>query len=171
MKLNENYHLKMINFLKKEFELYNNLKEILTLEREALTNFDYEKLSDLNLKKEGILLNIVEIKKLRNNYINEICEKFHFDFDNFNLTFLASISEEKFKKIYEDFKVKFKKIGNEIKNLNMINKFAIETSLNFIEKSLNLIHQNVSPFTYSSYGKIVNRAYSNKAPTFYTGKI
>ncbi len=171
MKIPEEYHKKMISLLEKEYNLYLELKDILILERKYLSDFKYDSLSDINLQKEGILLNIFEIKNRRNNFIKELCNNFNLDYDNFNLSFLASISEPKNKKIYENFKEKFKEIGFKIKNFNEINKFVIETSLSFIEKSLNIVNQNLYPSTYSNYGKIVKKSYTPSTTSLYTGKI
>ena len=171
MKLPKEYQIKMVSFLEKELSLYYDLEEILIKEKNALSEFQFENLSEFNIKKEGILLNIIEIKTERNKFIQEICEKFGYKEEEYNLSFLADISETEFKNVYLEFKNKFKIIGQRIKNLNDINKFAIETSLKFIEKSLNMLNQNISPFTYSNYGKVVNKAYTNSTPTIYAGKI
>ena len=170
MKITREYHEKLINLLEKEYNLYCDLKEVLILEKRALSEFDFEKLSELNIRKEGVLLNIVEIKNNRNKLIDEIIDNFKIEND-VNLSFLEKISEAELKQVYADFKEKFKNIGIRIKNLNEINKFVIETSLKFIEKSLNMLNQNVAPSTYSNYGKVMSKAYSPSSPSFYTGKI
>lgn len=171
MKLPKEYHEKMISLLEKELLLYYDLEEILINEKNALSEFQFEILSEINMKKEGVLLNIIEVKSERNNLIKDICNKFKFKEENFNLTFLGEISDSELKKVYFDYRDKFKAIGHKIKNLNDVNKFTIETSLKFIEKSLNMLNQNVSPFTYSNYGKVINKSYQNTSPTIYTGKI
>ncbi len=163
----EKFHQQIIELLNKEYKLYKDLENILNEEKKALTEFNYDKLNDLNFKKEGVLLNIIEFKNKRNEIISKISREFNLDEDALTLKFLYEISKGEVKNFYKNIREKFKIIGEKIKNLNEINKFAIETSLKFIEKSLQMLNQNISPSTYSNYGKISSRF----STSIYTNKI
>ncbi len=167
MFLSENLHLELIDHLTKELKFYLELEKVLIEEKNAISNFEYEKLNELNIKKEGILLNIIEIKNQRNQLIEKICREFRINPDEFNLSFLIDISSNKLKKRYKNLKNDLTSIAEKIKSINEVNKYVLETSLNFIQKSLQLLNQNVNPSTYSNYGKITSKNQSS----LYVNKI
>ncbi len=164
----ETYHNELIKLLEKEYNLYVELEKILSNERDTLASMNYEKLNDLNFKKEGVLLNIIEVKKLREKVLQKIAEIEKVNQDDLTLSYLISITKDEKRNLYQHLMENFKKIGEKIKNLNEINKFVIKNSLNFIEKSITMINQQLSPSTYSNYGKLTSR---QSFASIYTNKI
>ncbi len=150
----------MIRSLEKELYFYRDLESLLISERNALVNLDNEELTEINFKKESLLLNIIEVKNHREKIIAEICEIVKIQSNVVNLSYLAENCPE-YSDIFNDFKYKFKKLGKKIESLNEINKHVINSSLNFIKSSLNIIYQGSNRSTYSSYGKItMNHSYT-----------
>ena len=166
---NNNQVTKLLETLEKEYNFYIELETLLKEERDCLISFDNEKLTELNFKKESLLLNIIEIKNQREKIITEISNELNVPIESINLTSLSNNIPE-YKETFSTYKERFKKIGKKIKSLNEINEHVINSSLNFIKSSLNIIYQSVNRTTYSSYGKITGNSYYGKT-AFYTGKV
>ena len=64
---------RMIDSLEKELSFYKDLESLLIEERNAIVNFDNDKLTEINFRKESLLLNIIEVKNQREKIISEIC--------------------------------------------------------------------------------------------------
>ncbi len=154
---------KVIQSLEKELNFYKDLEQLLLKERNAIVNFDNEELTEINFRKESLLLNIIEIKNHREKIISEICSATAIDNSVINLSFLSD-NLPNYSKIFKNFRENFKKTGKKIQSLNEINRHVINSSLNFIKSSLNIIYQNSNRTTYSNYGKItVNQKFTGAA--------
>ena len=151
---------RMIDSLEKELSFYKDLESLLIEERNAIVDFDNDKLTEINFRKESLLLNIIEVKNQREKIISEICNVSSIPNEEINLTFFSE-NIASHSKIFTDFKHNFKRIGKKIQSLNEINKHVISSSLNFIKSSLNIIYQSSNKSTYSNYGKIkMNQHYA-----------
>ncbi len=156
----ENLLTNLRKLLEVEYKFYQDLENLLIEERNALVEVNNETLTNINFQKESLLINIVEVKNKRSELLKEISLLIGIETDDITLTFLAS-NFSKYSKIFYDFKVKFKKIGNKIKSLNEINKHVIDSSLQFIKSSLNIMFQSSKKAVYTNYGKVsVNHGFS-----------
>ena len=153
----------LISLLKQEYKFYEDLKQLLEEERNCIVAMQNEELTNINFRKESLLLNILEVKKEREDITLKISEFLNVNDDTITLTFLSQTFPE-YSKIFNEFKDKFKKIAEKIKSLNDINKHILNSSLNFIKSSLNIIYQNSDKAVYTNYGKVyVNKHYIAKS--------
>ncbi len=153
----------LLSLLSQEYQFYKELEQLLIEERDCIVNMQNEELTNINFKKESLLLNILEIKNEREEILNQISNYLNIKKDDISISFLLKTFPE-YEKDFAEFKIKFKKIGQKIKSLNDINKHILNSSLNFIKSSLNIFYQNSNRAVYTNFGKVrVNKSYMAKS--------
>lgn len=151
----ENIFSSLIEILKKELVVYQELKSTIIYEKKILKKPILDELNHNNAVKENIILKARMLAETRKNVLKKIARNFDLSPDGVKLTQLAGYAGATQRKEIEEIKDNLALIAREINVLNDANKKLLDTSLICVQSSLDFIGSIMSQGgVYMESGKI-----------------
>lgn len=130
----------LIDILGKELAKYQELKDFLTTEKNAITKSgSLEQFNENNSLKENLILKSRILEEVRANILKKIARLFDVDERNIKLSVLAEFTDHEKRETLEKLKNALGRVVSDIARLNEENKYLLNTSLGSIRGSLNFI--------------------------------
>lgn len=135
----ETNFMSLLDVLKKELVIYQELKNFIISEKKILIKPSLEKLNESNARKENIILKARMLAEARANILKKIARNLNLKIDEIRLMTLASYAVIEQRQEIEEIRKKMALISGEIKMLNEMNKELVGPSLVNVNKSLDFI--------------------------------
>ncbi len=136
----------LIEVFEKQILLYDDLLAISNEKKHVIIKNDMETLTTMNTVENSIISKINRLEKQRLVIIKDICDVLSLNVNNFTLSELAnSLNIEEDKQAVLEIRDKLNKIILELNTVNELNKTLIESSLEYINFSLNSIRSAQAP--------------------------
>lgn len=151
----DNIFSSLIEILRKESAVYQELKSTIIHEKKILKKPALDELNHNNALKENIILKARMLAETRKNVLKKLARSFDLSIHGVKLTQLASFASTEQRKEIEEIKEGLALIAREINVLNEANKKLLDTSLTCVRSSLDFISSIMSPGgVYMESGKI-----------------
>ncbi|MDI9477259.1 MAG: flagellar export chaperone FlgN [Halanaerobiales bacterium] len=130
-------HDRLLDILKKEYELYEELYKIAGEKKDILLKEDIDQLAELVSEEEGLLLELKELEE----------ERLSLEMDSIHL-----------KDEFIELKKQLKNLAESLKQRNYLNSKLIDNSLSLINLNLNLIKDYGGKKIYDKKGLVAQQA-------------
>lgn len=130
-------HDRLLDILKKEYELYEELYKIAGEKKDILLKEDIDQLAELVSEEEGLLLKLKELEE----------ERLSLEMDSIHL-----------KDEFIELKKQLKNLAESLKQRNYLNSKLIDNSLSLINLNLNLIKDYGGKKIYDKKGLVAQQA-------------
>ncbi|MGB4046016.1 MAG: flagellar export chaperone FlgN [Halanaerobiales bacterium] len=130
-------HDRLLDILKKEYELYEELYKIAGEKKDILLKEDIDQLAELVSEEEGLLLELKELEE----------ERLSLEMDSIHL-----------KDEFIELKKQLKNLAESLKQRNYLNSKLINNSLSLINLNLNLIKDYGGKKIYDKKGLVAQQA-------------
>jgi flagellar biosynthesis/type III secretory pathway chaperone len=145
----------LIEVLKKELLIYQELKNIIILEKKILSKPSLEELNQSNALKENIILKSRMLEEVRTNILKKIGRIFDININAVKLSQIAGYAGKRQREELNEIQKSLALISQEINALNASNKDLLEASMNNIKGSLDFISSIMSAGSvYQESGKM-----------------
>ncbi len=145
----------LLHVLKNEIKVYSELHRLFLNEKEFIINSSADKLYENTSKKETCILKAKILEEVRSNLVKKIVKFLGIDGDNINLSVLLSYSDDVHREELRDCQSTLYFLLTEISQLNETNKLLLDSSLIYIQKSIDFINQFIFPgSSYLNTGKL-----------------
>lgn len=128
---------RLLDILKKEYELYEELYKIAGEKKDILLKEDIDQLAELVSEEEGLLLELKELEE----------ERLSLEMDSIHL-----------KDEFIELKKQLKNLAESLKQRNYLNSKLIDNSLSLINLNLNLIKDYGGKKIYDKKGLVAQQA-------------
>ena len=143
----------LLSVLRKEIEVYKELHNFFLAEREILVKSSIAELYESNSKKETCILKAKMLEEVRTKIVEKIIKLLHLDERNINLSILLSYGNDSQKKELTECRSTLRSLLMNVNELNEKNKVLLDSSLFYVQKSIDFIGQLMSPgLTYLNTG-------------------
>ncbi len=143
----------LIEIFNKQIILYNDLLAISNEKKNIILKNDIETLNTMNTVENNIISKINRLEKERIVIINDICDVLSINADGFTLSSLAdSLNIEEDKQAVLKIRDELNDIIGTLTKINELNKTLIESSLDYVNFSLNALRSAQTPME-SGYEK------------------
>ncbi len=142
--------------MNEEIELLKSLKMNLEKQKDMIFNSKAEDFSHMVRIEEDLLSRIRKVDSERLVYINQISLEYQMD-SQLTITKLIELVNEPYKAKFEAIKSVFVNLIEEIRKLNLENRFLVKKSMVFVSKNLNVLKD----FTKNDYIYSTNGGYGN----------
>jgi flagellar biosynthesis/type III secretory pathway chaperone len=150
-----NIFTSLIEILKKELAVYQELKSTIICEKKIITKPTLHELNHNNALKENIILKARMLEEARINILKKIARNLDISTKNIKLTQLAGYAGPEQGKEIEEIRDDLVLISQEINALNAANKDLLDASMGNIKSSLDFISAIMSSGSvYMECGKI-----------------
>lgn len=151
----ETTFISLIEVLKKELAIYQELKDFIIGEKKIFIKSSLDELNESNARKENIILKARMLEEARTNILKKIVRNLELKADVVKLTAVASYALIEQRRKIEEIRGKIVFISEEIRSLNERNKDSVGSSLNNVKWSLDFISSLMSQEpVYLESGKI-----------------
>jgi hypothetical protein len=151
----ETNFISLIDVLKKELAIYQELKNFIIGEKKILIKPSLDELNESNVRKENIILKARMLEEARTNILKKITRNLDLKVDEIKLVTLASYAVIEQRQEIEEIRKKMALISREIRTLNEMNKDLVGPSLANVKGSLDFISSLMSQGpVYLESGKI-----------------
>ena len=147
---------KAILLMNEEIELLKCLKDVLEQQKDLIFGNDVNKFTDAIRLEDDLLGRIKVIDQERLLYLNQLSLYWNMN-SQITLTKLIDLVEEPFKTSIWRIKKIFVKLIEDIRQLNLENRFLVKKSMVFVQKNLNVLKD----FTKNDYVYSMNGGYGN----------
>ena len=145
----------LIEVLKKELAIYQELKGFIIDEKKVLIRPSFDELNESNARKENIILKARMLEEARTNILKKIARNLEIKADEIKLATLADYAAIEQRQAIEENRKKIVLISGEIRSLNEKNKDLVGSTLNSVKGSLDFISSLMSQGpVYLESGKI-----------------
>ncbi len=163
----ENNFASLVEILRKELAVYEELKDAIDHEKIILQRPTLNELNHNNARKENIILKARMLIEARTNILNKIAVKLDINSKSVKLSQIIDYSDEKQKAEIDKIRDALVSISREINGLNESNKNILNVSVNNIRSSMDFINSMMSSGpVYQQCGKVKsldkNGVYLNK---------
>jgi hypothetical protein len=141
----ENIFTSLIEILRKELEVYQELKSTIIGERKILIKPNLGEFNHTNALKENIILKARMLEEARTNIIKKIVRNLEISTKDIKLSQLVAYAGHEQRKEIEEVREELVLIAGEINALNTGNKDLLEASLTNVKSSLDFINSIMSP--------------------------
>ncbi len=151
----ENIFASLIEILRKELVVYQELKSKLVDEKIMLKKPTLDELNHNNACKENIILKARMLAEARSNILKKIARNFDVNTNSVTLSQLIGYADNKQRMEIEEVRDALVLISREISGLNETNKNLLYVSMNNINSSLDFINSIASSGSvYLQCGKV-----------------
>jgi flagellar biosynthesis/type III secretory pathway chaperone len=145
----------LIQVLKKEILIYQELKNIMIQEKKILSKPSLEELNQNNAFKENIILKSRMLEEVRANILKKIGRVFDINVNAVKLSQIADYAGKGQREELNGIRESLALISQEINALNAANKDLLDASMTNIKSSLDFINSIMSSGSvYLQCGKI-----------------
>jgi flagellar biosynthesis/type III secretory pathway chaperone len=134
----------LVEVLKKELLIYQELKNIIIQEKKILFKPSLEELNHNNALKENIILKSRMLEEVRTNIFKKIGRIFDINVNAFKLSQIAGYAGKEQREELNEIQESLALISQEINALNATNKDLLDASMNNIKCSLDFISSIIS---------------------------
>ena len=150
----DNAFVTLIDVLRKELEIYRELKEHILREKNVLMKPSLDELYDSNARKENIILKARMLEDARAKTLKKILINLDIK-DAVTLSEIAKYAGNEQKEEINEIRNELALISQQIKTLNEINKNLINVSITNVKGSIEFIDSMISRGTvYMESGQI-----------------
>lgn len=142
--------------MNEEIELLKSLQKNLAQQKDMIFNSKAEDFSHMVRIEEDLLSRIRKVDSERLIYINQISLEYKMD-SQLTITKLIELVDEPYKKRFKTIKKVFVDLIEDIRKLNLENRFLVKKSMVFVQKNLNVLKD----FTKNDYIYSTNGGYGN----------
>ncbi len=136
----------LIDVFNKQIVLYHDLLAIGNEKKNIIMKNDIDTLTTMNTVENNIISKVNRLEKQRIVIINDICDVLSIKADSFTLSNLAnSLTIEEDKEAVLKIKDELNNIISELSRVNDLNKTLIESSLDYVNFSLNTLRSVQEP--------------------------
>ncbi len=151
----ESIFASLIDILRKELMVYQELRSTIIYEKKILNKPVLEELNRNNALKENIILKARMLGEARTTVLKKIARNLDLDTKDIKLTQLAGYAGSEQRKEIEEIRDNLSIISREVNALNAANKDLLDASLGNIKSSLDFINSIISSETvYLESGKM-----------------
>lgn len=151
----ENIFTSLVEILRKELAVYQELKSTIVHEKIILQKPALDELNQNNARKENIILKARMLIEARTNILKKIAFKLDINSKSVKLSQIIGYSDNQQRVEIEEIRDALLSISGEIAGLNESNKHILNVSVNNIRSSLDFINSMMSSGpVYQQCGKI-----------------
>jgi hypothetical protein len=151
----ENIFISLIEILRKELEVYQELKSAIIGEKKILIKPNLGEFNHTNALKENIILKARMLEEARTNIMKKIVRNLEISAKDIKLSQLAGYAGHEQRKEINEIREELVLIAGEINALNAANKDLLTASMTNIKSSLDFINSVMSSGSvYLQCGKI-----------------
>lgn len=154
--VNEGLFTSLIDVLRKELIIFQELKDFLVAEKNILMkSASLVKINENNAVKENIILKSRILEEVRTNIFKKIAHNLDIDDGAINLSLLANYAVNEQGQILEKIKSDLLNVASDINRMNGENKYLLDASINNVKGSLDFIYSLIDRSgVYLGSGKI-----------------
>ena len=153
----------LLYVLRNEVEVYRELHSLFLNERAFLVKSSIDELYENSSKKETCVLKAKMLEEVRTNLVNKISKFLDVDENDINFSILLSYGDDAQRRELRDCQSSLHFLLTEIKELNKKNKLLLDSSLIYVQRSIDFINQLVYPTSsYLSTGKLKSNNMNGK---------
>lgn len=145
-----------ILLMNEEIELLKALKRILEEQKELIFKTDVNRFTDNIRLEDELLRKIKVVDQERVQVMSQVGKEFNLD-SQLTITRLIDLVNEPFKIKMKTIKNIFTRLIEDIRQLNIENRFLVKKSMVFVQKNLNILKD----FTKNDYVYSMNGGYGN----------
>lgn len=151
----ENIFASLVEILRKELAVYQELKSTIVQEKKILQKPTLDELNHNNAQKENIILKARMLTEARTNILKKIALKLDINSKSVKLSQIIAYSDNQQRAEIEEVRDALVSISREIAGLNESNKNILNVSVHNIRSSLDFINSMMSSGpVYQQCGKI-----------------
>ena len=145
----------LLYVLRNEIEVYRELHNLFLNEKTLLVKSSINELYENSSKKETCVLKAKMLEEVRINLVNKISKFLDIDENDINFSILLSYGDDTQRRELKECQSSLRSLLTEIKELNKKNKLLLDSSLIYVQRSIDFINQLVCPSpSYLSTGKL-----------------
>ena len=145
----------LLYVLRNEIEVYKELHNLFLNEKTLLVKSSINELYENSSKKETCVLKAKMLENVRINLVNKISKFLDIDEKHINFSILLSYGDDAQRRELRECQSSLRFLLTEIKELNKKNKLLLDSSLIYVQRSIDFINQLVCPTSsYLSTGKL-----------------
>jgi len=145
----------LISVLKQEVDVYRDLFDTFVCEREVLIRSSAEELSESNAKKETCILKARMLNEARGKLVRRVSRVIGIPEEKVDLSTLISYAGPRHRGVFEECQETLQGLLKRVHEMNERNKVLLDSSLLYVQKSMDFISQLMSPSSvYQSTGEL-----------------
>ncbi|NIA11666.1 MAG: hypothetical protein GWP10_18580 [Nitrospiraceae bacterium] len=153
----------LLQVLKKEIKVYRELHGLFLNEETLLIKSSIDELYENSSKKETCILKAKMLEDVRTNLVKKISKFFNISEDSVNLSMLLPYCDDDQRQELTKCQSNLRFLLMGISELNKDNKLLLDSSIIYVQKSINFINQLVCPTSsYLSTGKLKSDSINGK---------
>ncbi len=129
----------LIELIRANRDIYSNLLRLSQLKKEALVNANVKELDNIVSAEELIIIHLGEIERKRQNAVKKLAQFQCVDENCIDIDYIIELIEPEQKKELEDMKDELRGLLDDVSKNNEVNSKLIETQLNYIYMTFELL--------------------------------
>jgi flagellar biosynthesis/type III secretory pathway chaperone len=147
----------LLDVLKNEIEVYRELHKLFLNEGALLVKSSIDELYENSSKKETCVLKAKMLEEVRTNLAEKIFKLLDIDEKDINFSRLLSYGDDAQRQELTECQLSLRFLLMEINKLNKKNKLLLDSSLIYVQRSIDFINQLICPSSsYLSTGKLMS---------------
>lgn len=151
---------KLINILEEELGLYKKILEVSNNKTALLKNNKVSELETTTKEEENLVASVIEKEKVRIQEVKNICKRYGKPEKSLKIEELCEFIDDS-KEELMNLKSEIIKVLEELKNVNKINSVLINSSLEYINFTVNMLTETSKKPTYEAKGQQSSQAQRN----------
>lgn len=153
----------LLDVLKNEIDVYRELHKLFLNEKVFLVKSSMDELCKNSSKKETCVLKTKMLEEVRTNLAEKIFKLLDIDKKDMNFSKLLSYGDDAQRQELTECQLSLRFLLAEINKLNKRNKLLLDSSLIYVQKSIDFINQLICPSSsYLSTGKLKSNNMNGK---------
>jgi len=145
----------LLYVLKNEMEVYEELHKLFMNEQALLVKSSIDELHENSSKKETCVLKAKMLEEVRTNLAEKIFRLLDIDEKDVNLSGLLCYADGAQRQKLMECQLNLRYLLNEINKLNKKNKLLLDSSLVYVQRSIDFLNQLICPNSgYLNTGKL-----------------
>lgn len=142
----------LMELIRAHRDIYSNLLRLSQLKKEALINANVKELDNIINAEELIIIYLGEVERKRQNSVKELAELNGIDENSIDIEYISSLMEPEQKTELEEIKEELTIVLDDVSKTNEINSKLIETQLNYIDLTFELLAGSDKSEEYNRQG-------------------
>lgn len=145
---------KLIDVLKKECEIYKEIRSLASSKKEIIIEGKVSELESLVKLEQSMLIRVGKLDRQREDLTGKITAELGLNNEDATITNICNKIDNKQAEELLSIKEEFMKVLKELKNMNELNSRLVKNSLDYINFSINLLGSSVTlDNTYADTGQ------------------
>lgn len=141
----EGFYDSLTSVLQQEVRLYHELTEVFSREREVLTHFSADELSESNSRKETTILKVKMLGEVRMKLVGKISNLIGIAVCDCDMSALIAHAGENQRQTLRDLQETLGRLFKEMQNMNERNKILLDSSILYVQRSIDFITHLMAP--------------------------